>query len=81
MYAWAHAWSPANPDYDLDNSLNFQVYIPDKRYAQKHLDAIRAVWGTYMVRQGRQLATKTRSTTTEPFHVHPTPTTRLPSRP
>lgn len=51
MYAWAHAWNPAQPDYDLDNSLNFQVYIPDKPYAHKHMDAVRDVWGTYMVRQ------------------------------
>lgn len=25
-YAWAHAWNPTKSDYDLDNSLNFQVY-------------------------------------------------------
>lgn len=50
-YAWAHAWDPAKPDYDLDNSTNFQVYIPDKSYEQKHLEAVRAVWGTYLVRK------------------------------
>lgn len=50
-YAWAHAWNPAKRDYDLDNSTNFQVYIPDKPYEQKHADAVRAVWGTYLVRK------------------------------
>lgn len=52
MYAWTHAWHPARPDYDLDNSKSYQVYIPDKPYDQRHVDAVRAVWGTFMVRQG-----------------------------
>lgn len=47
-YAWAYAWNPAQPDYDLDNSTNFQVYIPNKPYEQKHVDAVRAVWGIHM---------------------------------
>jgi hypothetical protein len=51
MYAWAYAWHPAQSDYDLDNSKRFQVYIPDKPYAQKHVDAVRDIWGTFMVRQ------------------------------
>lgn len=45
MYAWAHAWYPDKSDYDLDNSKRFQVYIPDKPYEQKHVDAVRAIWG------------------------------------
>lgn len=52
MYAWTHAWNPFRPDYDLDNSKRFQVYIPDKPYEQKHVEAVRAIWGTFMVRQG-----------------------------
>ena len=49
MYAWSYSWHPSKPNYDLDNSLNAQVYMPGKAQ-QKHRDAVKAVWGTIMVR-------------------------------
>lgn len=52
MYAWFYAWHPDKPDYDLDNSKRFQVYIPDKPYEQTHIEAVRGIWGTVIVRQG-----------------------------
>ncbi|HEY3366009.1 MAG TPA: stalk domain-containing protein [Symbiobacteriaceae bacterium] len=51
MYAWYHAWNPAKPNYDLDNSNSFQVYIPGKA-EQKHRDAVKAIWGQFMVLKG-----------------------------
>lgn len=50
MYAWYHAWHPSKASYDLDNSTNAQVYIPGKAQ-QKHKDAVKAIWGKFMVRQ------------------------------
>lgn len=49
MYGWYYARQPARQDYDLDNSRNAQVYMPGKA-SQKHVDAVKAVWGTIMVR-------------------------------
>lgn len=49
MYGWYYSRHPTKPDYDLDNSTKAQVYIRGKA-RQKHLDAVKAVWGTVMVR-------------------------------
>lgn len=51
MYAWYYAWHPANGAYDLENSRDHQVYIPGKAGA-KHRAAVKAVWGTIMIREG-----------------------------
>jgi|GEM_PF-6433270 len=50
MYAWYYAWHPAAADYDLDNSVNYQVYIPNKPLYHKHIMDVNAIWGKYMVR-------------------------------
>lgn len=53
MYVWYYAWHPTKASYDLDNSTRAQVYIPGKA-REKHRKAVRAVWGTIMVRKGSQ---------------------------
>lgn len=54
MYAWYHAWHPTKANYDVDNSTRAQVYIPGKAQ-EKHRRAVRAVWGTMMVRKGHSI--------------------------
>jgi peptidoglycan hydrolase-like amidase len=50
MYSWYHARHPTNVNYDLDNSTRAQVYLPGKA-EEKHRRAVRAVWGTIMVKE------------------------------
>lgn len=49
MYGWYYTRHSTKRGYDLDNSANAQVYMPGKA-GRKHLDAVKAVWGTILVR-------------------------------